>query len=85
MSSSVFSGSSSSSLENTGQSASPSATSAKKDDSGAEAEEEDEPESSNYHVTSEEPQVVSAQLHPVENKADQRETDPLLGTDEWRS
>jgi hypothetical protein len=61
-SSSASNGSSSSSTENTGQSASPSATGAEKDDIVAEAEEEDDPESSNYRVTPEEPQVAAARL-----------------------
>jgi hypothetical protein len=47
-------------MENTGQSASPSATGAEKDDFVAEAEEEEEPESNNYRVTPEEPQAVAA-------------------------
>jgi hypothetical protein len=59
---SVSSGSSSSSTENTGQSAYPSATGAEKDNYVAEDEEEDEPESTNNRVTLEEPQAIAARL-----------------------
>jgi hypothetical protein len=58
----VSSGSSSSSTENTGQSAYPSATGAEKDNYVAEDEEEDEPESTNNRVTLEEPQAIAARL-----------------------
>jgi hypothetical protein len=58
----VSSGSSTSSTENTGQTASPLATSAEKDDFVAEVEEEEEPKRSNYRVTLEEPQAAAARL-----------------------
>jgi hypothetical protein len=64
-SNSASTSSSSSSSENTGPSASPSATGAEKDDFVTEVEEEEEekePESSNYHVTPEEPQAATARL-----------------------
>jgi hypothetical protein len=65
--------SSSSSTENAGQSASPSATGGEKDCFAAEAEEEEaeeeDPESNNYHVTPEDPQVAATRLQiPVETK-----------------
>jgi hypothetical protein len=67
----------------TSQSASPSATSAEKDDSGAEVEEEDEPESNNYRVTLEAPQVAAAQIQ-IPSKA-KLIGGKQIGTDEWWS
>jgi hypothetical protein len=64
-SSSTSTSSSSSSSENTEQSTSPSSIGAEKDDLVAaveEDEEEEEPESSNYHVTPEEPQAAPARV-----------------------
>jgi hypothetical protein len=64
-SSSTSTSSSSSSSENTEQSASPSSIGTEKDDlvaAAEEDEEEEEPESSNYHVTPEEPQAAPARV-----------------------